>query len=250
MLIRSAFRALSITALVAGTAAAAAAQGATPQQILDRYTKAIDPEGRLSTFEGIRTVGTLELPDAGMTADLDYARRRPNQMAMTTSMNILGQMKQGFDGVTGWSNDAIGGPRILSDAEVKQMKDEADFRSFHRDSTLFTRIESAGESQVDGEATDCVKLTWKTEQVTTECYARGSGLLLESRTMVATPQGEVESVSRFSEYKPVSGVLMSHKMVNKMMGGTQSIIWTKIEAGRLDKKLFELPPEIRALKAP
>jgi len=35
-----------------------------------------------------------------------------------------------------------------------------------------------------------------------------------------------------------------------MMGGTQSIIWTKIEAGRLDAKLFELPPEIRALKAP
>jgi hypothetical protein len=250
MIVRSAVRALSITALLAGTAAAAAAQGASPLQILSRYNKAIDPAGKLSTLEGVRTVGTMEMPAAGVSAQLEAAQRRPNQMIMTITLAGLGQIRQGFDGTTAWSSDPMGGPRILTEAETAQIKDGADFRSMGRDTALFASIESAGETQLDGEATDCVKLTWKTQRVTTECYSRTSGLLLESRSKNASPQGEIETVTRMYDYKPVAGVMMSHKMVNQMMGATQTITWTTIEAGPLDAKLFELPQEIKALKAP
>ena len=144
----------------------------------------------------------------------------------------------------------MGGPRILSDAETKQLKDGADFRFMARDPALFAKLEMAGEAQVNGEVTDCAKLTWKSERVTTECYSRSTGLLLESRSKNVTPQGEIEATTRMHDYKAVGGVLMAHRMVNDMMGMQQTITFTEAAVGPMSASHFELPAEIKALKKP
>ena len=256
--IRPALRALCITALLAGTTALVGAQTPvqtpaqtrTPEEILRRYTAAIDPENRIASLEGVRTVGQMEMPAMGVSATITGVQRRPNQMIMTISIAGIGEMKQGFDGTTAWASDPMSGPRILSDAETKQMQDGANFEAMGRDPSLFTKIEAAAETVVDGEAADCVQLTWKSARVTSECYARTNGLMIESRSKQASPQGEIETVTRMYDYKPVGGVLMAHRLQNEMMGATQIITLTEVAVGPVDAKLFELPPEIKALKKP
>ncbi len=246
-MLRSALRALTLTALAVGVAGA---QGRSPEEILAAYTKAIDPEGRIASIEGFRTVGTMEMPAAGMSATITAMQRRPNQMVMSIALAGMGEMKSGFDGTIAWSNNPMQGPRILSPEETKEVADGADFRAMGRDKALFTSMESAGETAVDGETTDCVKLTWKTGRVTTECFSRTSGLMLESRATQSSPQGEIAVTARYHEYKSVGGILMAHRVENSMIGMQQTIKLTEVQVGPMDAKAFELPPEIQALKKP
>jgi hypothetical protein len=242
-------RALRALPLLALAAMVAGAQG-SPEAILQRYAKAVDPDNKLASIEGFRTVATMEMPAQGMTMTMTSMQRRPDHIAVTMEMAGLGSMRSGFDGTTAWSIDPMGGPRILGAEETKQLKDNADFKMMARDPSTYVKAEAAGEAQVDGEATDCVKVTWKSDRVTTECFSRASGLLLEARTKTATPQGEVETVTRMYDYKSVGGIMMPHRMVNNIMGMTQNITLTETAAGPLPDSAFALPPEIQALKKP
>lgn len=240
-----------VAALVAVTtiAAVAPAQGRSPEAILARYNKAVDPGNRIPTLQGFRSVGQMEMPGMGV-ATMTTLQRRPDKMLMTINFPGVGEIKQGFDGTTAWSSDPMSGPRILSEAETKQMRDGANFEAMARSPSLFVSMEPAGEVDVNGDAADCIKLTWKTERVTTECYSRASGLLVETRITAATPQGEIESVTRMFDYREVAGVKMPHRLEQQLMGSTQIITMTEVEAGPIDAKLFELPAEIKALKKP
>jgi hypothetical protein len=228
-------------------ATGAQAQGRSPEEILKRYTQAIDPQGKLNTLEGFRTVATMDMPAQGVSMKITSVQRRPDHIAVSMTIPGLGEMKQGYDGTNAWSVDPMQGPRLLSDAEKTQLTDGADFKAMQRDPSLITKTEAAGEATVNGEATDCVAITWKSARVTTECFSRTSGLLLEMRAKSSTPQGEIETVTRMSDYKPVGGVLMAHKIAIEAMGMQQSITFTETEAGPMPASAFEPPAEVKAL---
>jgi len=245
---RRALQPLTALLLIAATAFSLRAQ--TAQEILDRYSKAIDPEGKLASVTGFKSEGTFEMAAAGISATFVAMQRRPNQMSMSMVIGGMGEMKQGSDGSTVWSNDPMQGPRILTGKEAAAFLDGADFRALTRPADLFAAVERDGEGEVAGEQCLKVKLTWKSGRVSTECYSVASGLILETSGTQETPQGEVATTGRISDYKMVGGFLMPHKVVNAMMGFEQVLTITKVEIGEQDPALFELPPEIKALKKP
>lgn len=240
----------SVAALVAVAIAACTLQAQSPQEILDRYSKTVDPQGNIATIPGFRSEGTFEMAAAGINATFTSLQRRPNQMTMTIVIGGLGEMKQGSDGSTVWSSDPMQGPRILTGNEAAAFNDGADFRAMARPADLFSAMELAGEADIDGEKCLKVKLTWKSERITTECYSVKTGLLLETSGTQATPQGEVTTSGRLSDYRSIGGILMPHRVVNSMMGFQQVLTITKAEVLDQDPTLFELPAEIKALKKP
>lgn len=242
---RLAMRALALAALATTVAGA---QGSTPDGILARYVKAVDPQGKLATIEGFRSTATMEMQ--GMTMSMTSVQRRPDHVVITMSMPGLGEMKQGYDGTTAWAMDPMQGPRLLPEAEAKLLRDGADFKVMARDRSTYETAEAAGETQVDGEAADCVKITWKSARVTTECFSRQTGLLLETRATAQTPQGDMETVMRMYDYKSVDGILMPHRLVNQAMGMSQTITMSETATGKMPAEAFELPAEIKALKKP
>jgi len=220
----------------------------SPQEILARYNKAIDPTGKIATIQGMKSSITMDIPAAGMSATINAVQMRPNRMAMTIEIAGLGEMKQGYDGTTAWGSDPMQGPRIITGAEAATLIDGANFEAMARDPKLFTAMEAAGEGEVNGEKTVCVKLTWKSERVTTECYSAASGLLLETRSKQQSQMGEIEAVSRMSDYRDINGIMVPHKITQSAMGMEQVMTTTSVVFGPQDAKLFELPPEIKALK--
>lgn len=246
MIRRSLRPSLLAAVLLAMGAPALAAQ--TPAEILARYNRTIDPQGRIASMQGMRSTITMEIPAAGMSANITAVQARPNQVSMTVEIPGLGQMRQGYDGTTAWSSDPMQGPRLLSGPEASAMIDGADMNAMARTGNLFTAIEPAGETDVDGDKATCLKLTWKSGRVTTECFSNASGLLVESRAKEQSQMGEIEAVSRMSDYRLVDGIMVPHKLTQSAMGMQQIMTTNSVTFGPQDPKLFELPPEIKALR--
>lgn len=214
-------------------------QARSPQQILDRYTKAIDPQGRLATVQGIRTVSEFTVPGTSGPTKLTVAHARPNSVLIAVE-GPNGTAKQGFDGSNGWSSDGDS-TRALSAAESQQLKGADGLQSMGRTMAMFTRVEPAGERQVDGKPADCLRLTWKSGVQSTECYARETGLLVESRTSQAGAQGNVETVTRYYDYEPANGILVARRLVNEVAGQSQEIKVREVAVGPVDARMFARP---------
>ncbi|MEX2180546.1 MAG: hypothetical protein WD771_00755 [Gemmatimonadaceae bacterium] len=245
----SVFRPTLLAAALLSLAAPLAAQ-TTPAEILARYTRTIDPDGRIAAIEGMKSTVTMEIPAAGMSANVTAYQRQPGHMAMLMSIPGLGEMKSGYNGTTAWSSDPMQGPRVMTGAEAAVIIDGANLRAMGRTPELFSAMEMAGEAEVDGEKALCVKLTWLSSRVTTECYSEVSGLMVETRTTQESPQGVIEAVGRYTDYRPVKGILIAHRITQSAMGMQQILTVVSVEFGPQDPVHFALPPEIRALVSP
>lgn len=248
MLLRRSTPFLALALLLAGARSAAAQP--TVADVLARYAKAVDPEGKAASLEGMKTIGTMEMPAMGMKASITAIQRRPNQTAVTIDLPGLGQMRQGFDGTIAWASDPMQGPRIMAGLEASSMSDGADFRSMTRPADLFTSSEMVGEVELDGEKCVRIKHTWKSARVTTDCYSVATGLIVETLALQSSPQGEIETVQRLSDYRNVGGVMIPFKAVISLMGMQQIVTTITVELGAQDASLVAPPAEVTALKKP
>lgn len=247
MLIRRSTPFLLLALLVAGAQSVAAQ---TPDEVLARFAKVVDPEGKIASLQGMKSTATMEMPAMGMKAAITAVQRAPNQTSVTIDLPGLGQMRQGFDGSIAWASDPMQGPRIMSGSEAAAMSDGADFRSMTRPASLFTSSELVGTVELEGEKCIRLKHTWKSGRETTDCYSVASGLLIESLSKQSSPQGEMETVQRLSDYRSVGGVMMPYKAVVSVMGMQQIVITSAVELGALDASLVAAPAEVIALKKP
>ena len=238
-----------LLALLLSGAQSVAAQP-TVAEVLASHARAVDPEGKVATLEGMKTTATMEMPAMGMKAAVTAVQRRPNQMSVTIDLPGLGQMRQGYDGTFAWASDPMQGPRIMTGLEAFAMSDGADFRALTRPADLFTSSELVGEVTLDGEKCLRIKHTWKSGRVTTDCYSVASWLIIETLATQSSAQGEIETVQRLSDYRSVGGVMMSFKGVVSLMGMQQIVTTISVEVGPQDASLVAAPPEVQALKKP
>ncbi len=220
----------------------------SPAELLARYTKLTDPTGALARVEGMRTQMTMEIAAAGIKASVSIAQRKPDQMVMTVDIPSVGVMRTGYDGATAWSADPMQGPRILTGTEAAAISDVASLRAIVRTPDQFATIEAGGDITVDGDAAKCVKLTWKSTRVTTECFSVATGLMTQARQTQQSQMGEMETVTHYTDYRTVGGIMMPHRVTQSAMGMQQVMTIVSVEIGAQDAKLFDTPTEIVALK--
>lgn len=238
-----AFAALATLAVMAPSLVAQ-----TPEAILTRFNQAVDPQNRIPSIEGIRTTVTMEMPSMGMNMTINSSARRPNQIIVDSEIPGLGAMRQGYDGSTAWAMDPMQGPRILSGMEAAALIEGSPFNSMTRSPELFSAMEPAGTFDVAGDAATCVKFTWKSGRETTDCFSDASGLLTRTIAKQVSPNGEIEMEMLLKDYRAVSGLMIPHRIESAMMGMQMIITTTAVEFGAQTATLFELPPEIKALK--
>ena len=239
-----------LSALFLLLAAAGPLRAQSVDEILAKHAKAVDPEGKVASIAGMKMTAVLEMPAMGMTLTMTGLQRRPNQSTMSITIPGMGEMRQGYDGTMAWSEDPMQGPRIVTGLEAAAAVDGADFRAMIRPADLFTSSELAGEGEVDGQKCIKVKHTWKSARVTTDCYSTSTWLILESTGKQSSPNGDVETVQRFSDFRAEGGIVMAHKAVNTMMNMQQIMTITSIEFGEQPAAAFEPPPAVKALKKP
>ncbi|MBX3133595.1 MAG: hypothetical protein KF689_09455 [Gemmatimonadaceae bacterium] len=232
--------------LVAVVTASAGAQ--SPTEIVDRYNKAVDPQNRLASVQGMKSSMTMDIPDMGMSMTMNLVAALPNKVVIESELPGMGTLKQGFDGSTAWASDPMQGPRLLQGLEAASMAEGSALASMKRTPELFTAMEAAGTAGEGDDAATCVKFTWKSGRETVDCFSNASGLLVLTRTTQESPMGSVEVEAKLSDYRNVGGFMIAHRTESSMMGMRMVMVTTSVEFGPQPAALFELPAEIKALR--
>jgi zinc protease len=214
----------------------------TADTVLSQYVEATGGKAAYEKLKNRVVTGTIEIPAANIKGDTKVMQAAPNKFAMVAELGPAGQVKRVSDGTKVWEVSTVAGEREIDGEEKETFLREADFYKELHWKELYTKIECTGTEEVDGKPTYKIVLTPKAGKPITEYYDKASHLLVKETSTTASPMGDVLVEEFPSDYKPVDGVLIPHKVTQKVL--TQEIVVTLKEI----KHNVEIPAD--AFKRP
>ena len=232
--------------------AAPAQEGTLPDgaTVVRRFIEAVGGEAAVMKLTSRHAKGRLEVPAQGVVGDLELYAKAPNLMTVTVDIPGMMTVRSGYDGTVGWTMNPMQGPAVLEGLSLQQMQQSADFYSVLYPKRLFKAIETVAAEDFEGTPCYRVKVTTIGGEEYFDFFNRETGLLMGSRRTRATAQGDLETTALVSDWKPVDGVLLPHKNVQRVMGIEQVMTFTSIQSGDVPDSVFALPNEIKALTQP
>jgi hypothetical protein len=216
-------------------------------EVVARYVTAVGGRQALAAKQSIRTTGIFEMGGAGIRGEIEVLQLRPNRIQTRVVIPAIGEIRSGFDGTVGWSNDPLTGPRLLSGSELQQLRDQADFTASLRLPGSFASMETIERAEVAGQPCYRVQLVWKSGRESVDCFSVETGLLVASSSKQESPMGTIEVTSTMSDYKEFGGIRFATRMVQEMLGQQQIFTVSNVEFDAVDESAFELPQAVRTL---
>jgi zinc protease len=137
---------------------------------------------------------------------------------------------------------------VLQGDEKADMLRRAAFNSDLHWRKLYKKAECVAEEKVDGKPAYKVVLTTPEGQTRTNYYDKESGLEVKTTGTAKTQMGDVPVESLVSDYKKVDGILLPHKVQQKMLVQEMVVTLEKVEFNaKLPKDRFDVPDEIKKL---
>jgi hypothetical protein len=209
---------LSSQALVAQATPSAA-------EVIAKYVAAIGGKDAISKMTSYKQIGTMELPGAGLTADMEMAAAAPNKVSTKMVLGGMGEVLTGTDGQNAWSVNPMQGPRIVEGKEKDQMLEQADFYSMLYDANRYTSIANEGAVDFAGEKTWKLKFVRKGTGTESWIYfSVASGLEVGRESTVTSEMGSIQTSTVVSDYKAFGGIKFATKAQTTM--GPQTMIMT------------------------
>ena len=220
----------------------------TPEALLDRY---ISVTGGADAYRSIRNLyseGIVSGNLPGLSGSLTTWEAPPDLSLSVLELASGETVKEGtIDGVA-WEFSTRGGARIKEGAEKAVALREATFLAKLMWRTYFPNVKMDGEAEIAGKAAWKVSLAPAAGRPITHYYDRDSGLLVRSVIVLDSPQGELSTENDYSDYRPVGGMLMPHRLVHRVRSEQIVVTLLRLEANTgFPMQRFEPPPEVRAL---
>ncbi len=216
--------------------------------IIDRYVQAIGGREAVLRHNSIRSVGSFEMPAAGVKGNLTVVQVAPNRMAMRMELPGMGQMVTGFDGTTGWSVNPMQGPRVLEGKELDQLREDSGPAAMLRPADRIRSAETIELTTMNGQPCYKVKITTISGRESFDCYGTQTGLLVGMTQTQESPMGAVQVTTLFDEYKEFSGLKAATKVRLQMMGQEQVLTIDRVEFNHPeDAKAIEVPEQVKPL---
>ena len=201
----------------------------TASQVLDKYVVATGGQAAYDKITSLAIGGTLEMKAQGVSGTFAMKTKSPDKMLVTQTIQNIGDMKQGFDGKVGWSQDPINGLRTLQGPELEQMKFGAAQSGSKTWRQLYTKSEMLGYRKVGAAETYAIRVTPKVGKPIVMYYDTKSFLLLRTDMLAEGPQGTVPTESYTSDYRTVGGVKMPYA-TRQRVGGVAEVVMKVTEA--------------------
>lgn len=231
----------------APAASAAATAQPSARSVIDAYVKAIGGREAVLGRKSWKSAMTMEIPSAGMKADIEAYVMAPNKLYTKTTLPGLGEIQQGFDGTTGWGIDPMQGARVLSGRELDQLTWQADFAAELRDADKFASQKYVEKTEFEGRPAHKLELVRQSGDTLYEFYDVENALLLGTQATAQTQMGPIQATVVRQDYKPMGGLLMPARQVQRAGGQEYVITVVSLEADKVDPAVFELPAAIKAL---
>lgn len=242
------FLSLAVTAFCVAATSSAAEETKLPplQKVLDRFIEASGGAETIKSLKSLALKGDVTSPMFG-SAKWQMLAKAPNKRLMITSMEGMGDMKEGFDGKVAWTSSPFTGLVVKEGAEAEKAARDADFyRDLHMTQTYpglhLVRADKVGDEPV-----------WVAEaapvggMVERFFFSQKSGYIIQHESVPAGSQQGARTVTRFSDFRRIDGQVIPHSMEiqTRTPDGNSFTIQLKItEVSRnvpLDDSLFAKP---------
>lgn len=214
--------ALSIALLPAGMPAQTRA-AVTAEQVLERSIEATggrEAHERLASYE---LEGAIEVARRGIRGTLVMRAKAPDRLLVVRTIEKVGEIKQGYDGKTGWAEDPYNGSRTLDGEELEIARRGAVYNAELRWRTLFERAELLGVEKLGGRDVYAVRLEGKDAATETRYYDVATFLLVRTTTVYEGSQGRIPIETRYEDYREVDGVKVAHLWTHSTPAGEMTV---------------------------
>ncbi len=131
-------------------------------------------------------------------------------------MNLsgFGEIIEGFDGNEAWSKDPLQGQRVKTGAELAEVKQSSDFYYDFNLFKLYPKATVTGIEKLDGAEVYVVK----GDADTTFYFDKQSGQMIRTDRMITSPQGKIDSTTKFEDFREVDGVKQAFVLRQSALG--------------------------------
>ena len=245
--------AVAAAALVLSSAPFAAplsAQAApSAADVLAKYVAAIGGKDAIMKITLLKQTSTMQVPAVGLTAEVEAYQAAPNKAATKSTIPGVGEMLQGTDGVVAWDANPMQGPRLLSDKELAQTLEGADFYgNMLYPVDRFATMENLGVADFNGEKSYKVKLVRKDSgRATTQYFSVATGLIVGVETVQESQMGTMQVSSTLSDYKEFGGVKFPTKTEVTMGANKLIMTITNVVINGAPATAFDIPDAVKPL---
>jgi hypothetical protein len=180
--------------------------------VLADYAKAIGDEKAWKKHKTLRVKREVAVKAMHFTSHEETRVARGGKIFSTSEMPSMGTFRRGSDGRTAWSEDPIGGLRVLKDAEAEDIRIAATWNSEWRLGEVYGKALSVSPPvpPPTGQAWECVELRKAKGEPSVVCFDGKTHLRVLEKGVQASQGGQVPYVTRFSDWRAVDGVWVWH----------------------------------------
>jgi hypothetical protein len=181
--------------------------------VLADYAKAIGSEDGWKKHKSLHIRREVTVKSMQFSSLEETWIARGGRIMSTSEMKGMGTFRRASDGHKAWAEDPIGGLRILKDGEAEDVRIAATWNVEWHLGEVYTKAVSvpAPEAAPKDQPLECVELAKTKGRPTILCFDGKTHLRVWEKGVQASQGGEVPYVTRFSDWRPVEGVLVWHK---------------------------------------
>jgi hypothetical protein len=222
----------------------------TVEQVMEKYISATGGKAAYEKVKGMRTVGRMELPNAGISGEIEISQAAPAKQYVVIEFDAVGKIESGTDGKVAWEINPMSGPRVKEGAEAAIEIRNALISGELKWKELYASAKVEGKEEIEGKPVIKVVFTPKEGEggPMTEYFDAETGLRVKSAMTVTTPQGELPIEFKISDYRKVGDLLIPHMTTQTIAGQDIEIKIEKVELNpEFAADRFELPAAIKDL---
>lgn len=178
-------------------------EGVTPEYVLEKYINAIGGKEKLEKIQDISIVSTTKMN--GMDISQKIYKKAPNKYAQIMLMNENVMMQQIFNGERGIMKGFQGELEIVGD-DLENLKIDAALNIELKYSVLGVVVTLEAIESVNDKDAFKLKIVSPTGKTVLDYFEINSGLRVQSKQTILSPQGEFVQIQNYDDYREIEGI--------------------------------------------
>lgn len=223
---------------------AAGAMAQTADEIVDRHVKVIGGKDKLASIQSVIAHGTFSMPAMNLNMEFERTNVRPDKMVNVVTSE-MGKVITAYDGVTAWTVNEFQGiiePTAVEGEQADQIIQQANIDGFFVNrAENGVKLEYAGEVEEGGMTLQQVKVNMGGDTDFNAFFDKETGIMVMMKAKVEQAGMEIDSITRFSDYRATDGILSARRIDQSAMGQEIVIEMTKVEYNKpVDDSVFKM----------
>ena len=185
--------------------------------IFENYLNAIGGLDEINKIKSISTIATVKIPNAPFSPTAEIKQKHPNLNSLVMTVEGMGTlMSQKFDGENGYI-EQMGQKIPFEEDQINSEKEKLGlFEETYLDSN---KMEIISLNPIDGKDLYKIKVNGKSFRY----YDAATNLLIIKEETVNVAGNEITSITKYSNYKEIEGVLFPYK--REITSGPQTVVF-------------------------